>query len=220
MNNSAKLACLVLGLFMGTVFAQAEATPAGYSGAGFYNLANSYARAGKPGMAILNYERARLLVPEDADLEANLRYVRRSAHLPDEPRTAFDRIAGIASPMLLSWIGALGLAVIGACAVAAQLSSRHRRLRVAILLGGVLMVGLTVSNGIALWPKLHEGVVIAAASPARVSPVPMGDPLFVLPEGETVRVAAEHEGFTLVQTRSGRTGWVANSNLAPIVPRR
>jgi len=30
-----------------------------------YNLANAYARAGKPGLAVLNYERAKLLEPND-----------------------------------------------------------------------------------------------------------------------------------------------------------
>jgi hypothetical protein len=48
----------------------------------------------------------------------------------------------------------------------------------------------------------------------------MGDPLFVLPEAETVRITAEHEDFVLVRTRAGRAGWVARANLAPVVPRR
>ena len=46
----------------------------------------------------------------------------------------------------------------------------------------------------------------------------MGDPLFVLPEAETVKMTAEHEGFVLVQTRAGRTGWAARASLAPVVP--
>jgi len=79
------------------------------------------------------------------------------------------------------------------------------------------LVGVTVCNGIVLWPKLHEGVVITAATPVRVSPVPMGDALFVLPEAETVRMVAEHESFVLVRSRTGRTGWVSRTNLAPIV---
>ena len=52
-----------------------------YSADGLYNLANSYARAGKPGLAVLNYERAALLAPYDPDIAANLEYVRTSAHV-------------------------------------------------------------------------------------------------------------------------------------------
>ena len=64
------------------------------------------------------------------------------------------------------------------------------------------MMALTLCNGIALWPTLHDGVVISASTPVRVAPVPMGDPLFVLPEAETVRISAVYEGFVLVQTRA------------------
>ena len=213
-------AALVLCLLIGAVQVHADSDPSGYSAARLYNMANSYARMGKPGMAILNYERASLLSPNDPDIEANLQYVRTSAHLPGEVRGTFDRIARIASPLLLSWIGALGLGVVGAGLIAAQLWPRHRLLRGSAMLLGLSMLGLTICNGVALWPILHEGVIITAATPVRVSPVPMGDPLFGLPEGETVKIAAEHESFALIETRAGRTGWVAHSNLAPIVPRK
>jgi hypothetical protein len=217
---TARAASLLLCLLIGVVQLHADSGPSGYSAADLYNLANSYARMGKPGMAILNYERASLLSANDPDIEANLQYVRTSAHLPPETRGTFDRIARIASPLLLSWIGALGLGVVGASMIAMQLSPRHPLLRGSAMLLGLSMLGLTICNGLALWPRLHEGVVITAATPVRVSPVPMGDPLFTLPEGETVKIAAEHESFALIETRAGRSGWVAHSNLAPIVPRK
>jgi hypothetical protein len=209
----------VVCLLLGSAGVHSESEPTGYSAAGLYNLGNSYARVGKPGMAILNYERASLLSPNDPDVQANLRYVRASAHLPTEEPDTFDGVAGIASPFWVSWIGVLGLIIVGASVIAAQVSLRHRLLRGAATLLGVSMFGLTLCNAVALWPRLHEGVVIAAATQVRVSPVPMGDPLFTLPEGEKVRITAEHEGFALIETRAGRAGWIANSNFAPIVPR-
>jgi len=217
---TARAASLLLCLLIGAVQVHADSAPGGYSAAELYNLGNSYARMGKPGMAILNYERASLLSANDPDIEANLQYVRTSARLPGEMRGTFDRIARIASPLLLSWIGVFGLGVVGASMIAAQLSPRHRLWRGGAMLLGLSMLGLTICNGLALWPILHEGVVITAATPVRVSPVPMGDPLFTLPEGETVKISAEHESFALIETRAGRTGWVADSNLAPIVPRK
>ncbi|HEX3951044.1 MAG TPA: SH3 domain-containing protein [Steroidobacteraceae bacterium] len=217
-------ACLLpgAGLLLGPLQARAAPpqAPAGYSAADLYNLANSYARAGKPGMAVLNYERAGLLVPDDPDVAANLQFVRASAHLPPATRSTFDRIAGIASPSVLSWLGIVGLTMAGACMLLGRSTARYRRLRHAGVLLGLCMVSLTVCNGIALWPRLHSGVVIVAATPVRVSPVPMGDALFTLAEGETVKLAAQHEGYTLILTRAGRSGWVSNANVAPIVPRR
>jgi len=209
---------LAAGLLLGALQALAAPAPAGYSAADLYNLANSYARAGKPGMAVLNYERARLLAPNDPDVEANLRFVRSSAHLPAETRSTFDRVAGTASPFLLAWLGIAGLIIVGASVLAGRSSVRHRRSRRAGILLGLCMVSLTICNGIALWPKLHAGVVIVAATPVRVSPVPMGDALFTLAEGETVKLTGVHEGFTLIRARSGRSGWVPKANVAPIAP--
>jgi hypothetical protein len=212
-------AALVFCLLLSSARVHSESEPAGYSAAGLYNLANSYARAGKPGMAILNYERASLLAPGDPDIQANLRFVRASAHLPAELPDTLDRVARIASPFWMSWLGVLGLVIVGASVIFAQLSSRHRLARAAAAVLGITMIGLTFCSAVALGSRLHEGVVIAAATPVRVSPVPMGDPLFSLPEGEKVKITAGHEGFDLIETRAGRAGWIANSNLAPIVPR-
>jgi hypothetical protein len=86
-----------------------------------------------------------------------------------------------------------------------------------VTLGGAL-IALTVGNGAVLWPALDDAVVLTDASPVRVSPVPMGDPLFVLPEAETVHITATHDEYVLVQTRTGKTGWMARANLAPVVP--
>jgi hypothetical protein len=69
------------------------------------------------------------------------------------------------------------------------------------------------------WPRIHEAVVLINQTPARVSPVPMGDTAFVLPEAETVTITAEHEEFALIRTRGGLSGWVARANLGAVVPR-
>jgi tetratricopeptide (TPR) repeat protein len=46
----------------------------------YYNLGNAYFRLDKLGRAILNYERALLLMPGDADLNFNLNYARDKTH--------------------------------------------------------------------------------------------------------------------------------------------
>jgi hypothetical protein len=191
----------------------------GYSAAGLYNLANSYARAGQPGLAVLNYERASLLAPNDPDIDANLRIVLASAQLPAAPRGGFDRAVRIASPQVLAWTGVMGLAILGVSVLAGRFSTRFPWMRRAAIGIGAVMMGLTIANGVAIWPALHQGIVIKASTPVRASPVPMGDSIFVLPEAETVKINAEHEGFVLIQTRAGRAGWVSRANVAPIVPR-
>jgi hypothetical protein len=213
-----------LALWGGGALAQAPpapgspAAPPRYSADGLYNLANSYARAGKPGMAVLNYERAALLAPGDADINANLEFVRASAHVPFEPRRRFADIAAAVNPALAAWIGVLGIALVGAALLARKRTPRFRWLKAGGVFIGVAMVGLTVSNAMLLWPRMRAAVILVNQTPARVSPVPMGDTAFVLPEAETVTMTAEHEDFVLIRTRGGLSGWVARANLGAVVP--
>jgi len=221
MRSRASLAWLVIGFLCLACRTQAAAAEEqGYSASALYNSANAYARAGKPGLAVLNYERASLLAPADLDVNANLRFVRESSHVAAEPQRWSDRLVKLAPPAVVAWLGVAGVAMMGAGLLAGLLAPRRRRTRRLAMVAGAALVGFTLSNGLVLWPKLHEAVILSEATPARVSPVPMGDPLFVLPEAETVRITAEHDDFVLVRTRAGRAGWVSRANLAPVVPRR
>jgi hypothetical protein len=190
-----------------------------YSADGLYNLANSYARAGKPGLAVLNYERAALLAPDDPDINANLEYVRASAHVATEPRGRFVRIAQAASPRLAAWAGVLGIALVGLGMLARRITRRFQWMRIGGIVIGAALIALTASNAMLLWPRMHEAVILINQTPVRVSPVPMGETAFVLPEAETVTITAEHEDFALIRTRRGLSGWVARANLGAVVPR-
>ena len=214
------IAMLVAGLALcgaQTPAQPSQSSQSRYSADRLYNLANSYARAGKPGLAVLNYERAALLAPDDADINANLQYVRASAHVPTEPRNRFACIVQAASPTLAAWIGVLGIALVGAGLLARKTAPRFKWVPAGGILLGVALIALTVSNAMLLWPRMHEAVVLINQTPARVSPVPMGDTAFVLPEAETVTITAKHEDFILVRTRGGLSGWVARANLGAVV---
>jgi hypothetical protein len=195
-----------------------DAPPQGYSAAALYNLGNAYARAGKPGLAVLNFERARLLDPNDPDLDANLRHVRETAGLPQPARSGYDRIAESFNPRVMACLGVLGLLIAGFSILARVGRKAHRGKFLAATLLGVALLGVSIANAVALWPIMHQAVVITASTPVRVSPVTTEDPLFVLPEAVIVAMHGEHEGFVLVQTQAGRSGWVPAANLARIVP--
>jgi hypothetical protein len=187
------------------------------SAAALYNQGNAYARAGKPGMAVLNYERAQLLTPGDADLASNLDVVRTAQHVSTAPGSWFTRVAMLPTPTVAALAGLIGLVLLGFSVVVVPRVSGSRKALLAGMIGGVVLIGLPLGQAVVLWPYLHAGVVIAHEAPARVSPVPMGEALFVLPEAETVTVTAEHDDYVLIKTDTGRVGWVLSTNLARVV---
>jgi hypothetical protein len=219
MKRRAPWGVLTIALALWGFSSHALQSPAGYSAPALYNLANAYARAGQPGLAVLNYERARLLDPDDPDIDANLRHVREAVGLAPESRSAFDRMARALSPRIMAWLGVLGLLLAGGGALARRVYPRHRRKLFLATVAGISLLGAALANAVVLWPVMHEAVVVTHTAPVRVSPVSIEEPLFVLPEATIVRVGAEHEGFVLVRIKGGRGGWTPRASLAPVVPK-
>jgi hypothetical protein len=216
--RASKIPVLIAGLALwaGQAFAQPSQPP--YSADGLYNLANFYARSGKPGLAVLSYERAALLAPGDPDINANLAYVRASAHVSVKPRNRFVRLALATSPTSAAWLGVLGLALVGIGLVARRIAPRFLWIPGSGILLGVALIALTASNALLLWPRMHDAVVLIDQTPARVAPAPMGDTAFVLREADSVAMTAEHEDFILIRTGDGLSGWVARADLGAVVP--
>jgi hypothetical protein len=210
-------AAMIALLLMTALSFRALAAAPQWSAASLYNQGTAFARAGKPGMAVLNYERAQLLTPGDADLEANLNAVRAAQHLSTAPRSWFKRLALFPAPSTAAWLGILGLILLGLGVLMRARLAQSRTVPLAASALGLALMALTVSQAVLLWPSLHAGVVIVRETPALVSPVPMGEPLFVLPEAETVTVTAEHEDYLLVRASAGRVGWVPARSIARVI---
>ena len=208
---------LAMLLIVSCAVAQAV-QPTHYSADGLYNEANAYARAGKLGLAVLHYERAALLAPGDSDVRANLEYVRVAAHVPTEPVGRLERVVGAVRPALAAWLGVVGIALIGIVLVVGKALPRLRWIRASGVLAGAALVVLASSNAVLLWPRVHEAVVLINRTPARVSPVPLGDTAFVLSEAETVSIVAVFGDFVLIRTRGGQSGWVGRANIGAVVP--
>jgi hypothetical protein len=215
---------LALPICLVTAQAAAVAQPkvnnsamSGYSAAALFNQANADARNEKTGLAILNYERALLLAPNDADIAANLQFARAKAALPDAPENWFAHSLTFARPNTLAWLGSFGVMLAGMSLILVRLHPRRRLAFRSLTVVGALLVAIAIGSAITTWPKVNEAVVLTGETPARISPVSNAEATFKLLAGETVTVCAEHQGFALVQTSAGRSGWVSRADLARVV---
>jgi len=212
---------IVLGCGLGTGRSRAAAdqaqTPPVYSAPALYNLGNSYARAGSPAFAVLNYERARVLAPMDPDIRANLRHVRESAGLPAESGPWLTRHSRLANPDTMYWLGVIGLGIAGVSLLLRRLKVGHRAALAAAASVGLLLTAMGLWDSAATAAILEESVVMQS-SPASASPIVGAEPLFTVPQAEVVSVRDQHGGFALIRDSSGREGWVARGNLTPIIP--
>jgi hypothetical protein len=197
--------------------AAAASTTATYSVPTLFNLGNQAARAGKPALAVLDYERALLLAPNDVDVRANLSAVRTSAGIAPIRSRWLDRYDRLAAPNLMYWLGMLGLVLGGGSLLAYRLRSPGRKpLAVAAIIGAAMTV-LSIGDAVATAPVLNEAVVMQA-SPAGASPVAGAEPQFTVPAAEVIHIRDQHQGFLLIKDSQNREGWIPRSNVRPVIP--
>ncbi len=190
----------------------------GYSPEVLRELGEAYRRQGETGLAVLAYERARLLAPTDPDIVEGLRATRREAELAAPPESTLEALASLwpARRWLLG--GAIGLGIFCLGALMAGALRRARWLGLLVALPGLACV---VASGVALWVGtlgVARAVVIADDAAARVSPFAQADALFTVRAGELVRVEGAHGEHVRVVMPDGAQGWVARDALEAVVP--
>ncbi len=202
----------------------------GYSASLCFNLANAEARAGHPGAALLNYERARYLAPADKDIDHNLQLERKKAGLPPDSYRWWEVM--LRSIDWSVWMGciALGLlliflAIVGSSylpALSARTKLAEGTLRVifrAVLFVGIplcLLLGFIELATIGFNQRL-DGVIIApSAATVWVSPFEISGKRGVIPEGELVTVEDRHDDYLWVAWQDKLFGWVRVKDVAPV----
>lgn len=190
-----------------------------YSAAALYNAGNAAARRGELARAIVEYQRAQLLSPLDADVRANLRTVRARAGASSVAERDWRRSARLGSPRLVFVCGLVGLLLAGGGWLARELLPRWRRRLTATAAAGATLLALAVIDGFATAPVLRDAVVLNEVA-ASASPTRGGETLFRLTSGDTVSIETARDDFWLIGDAQGREGWVPREMLERVVPPR
>jgi Bacterial SH3 domain/Tetratricopeptide repeat len=193
----------------------------------YYNLGNAYFKAGRLGLAVLNYERALKRMPGDDDTRANLAFARELlSDEVDEPplplvigwvvdlyqRIRLNVLAGIVSACFL----------LGGVATTVLLSERWPGLRNAALgVVGASIVVAAIAGG-CLGARVHEeasrveAIIVTENAYVRSGPGDTSPRLAEIHEGLKVRVLGEREGWLQVSLASGLTGWIEREQIETI----
>jgi len=197
---------------------QAGVGTQGYSAPALFNQANAYAHEGKTALAIASYERAQLLAPGDPNISSNLQWVREKAGLPAPAKSWLDQGAFLASPNTMACLGCLGLILFGAGILGIVSRSHGHTLMKLSILAGTVLLALSVTNAVITWQKCDEAVVLTRDAPARISPTTLGKTSFKLPSGALITLHGRYHDFVLINDATGHSGWVRQSDLAPLIP--
>lgn len=188
-----------------------------------FNLGNAYFKAGDVGHAVLEYERARRLVPRDPDLHANLGYAREKSGdgdpMPLWARLAFPLAAHASSDELVGAASACFLLLLAALTAARVVPAAARGARIGAAAAGVALVlaGSAAVYRIATVDAPTFAVVVAAQdTDVRFEPSQNGTAHFTSKPGAVLRILGEREGWAQVARPDGKRGWIARDAVAEL----
>ncbi|WP_221657626.1 tetratricopeptide repeat protein [Bacteroides salyersiae] len=189
----------------------------------YYNLGNSYYKAGDIAKAILNYERALLLQPGNGDIRANLEIARSKT---------VDKVEPVPEIFFVSWTKSLinsmsvdSWAVCGVvCFILLIVSlylfifSKQIVLKKSGFISGIVFLVVTIlANVFASQQKdglmnRNSAIVVNPSVTVRSTPSESGTSLFILHEGHKVDVKdGSMKDWKEIRLEDGKVGWVPAS---------
>jgi len=186
------------------------------SGALHYNLGNAYYQTGEIGPAVLHYEKALALRPNNPDAHANLHFLRATSQLP-EPETGLAHRWAQALPLnIWCWLAAAGFWGSAALVLLPRMFDTVNVFTRLLLFFSLLLM---LSGAAALYgykDKSSQSVVLQSDTPLRVAPANESPPTAYMQAGELAVIVKEREDFYFVNTQTGKSGWVLHAEIGKI----
>lgn len=193
------------------------------TGALHYNLGNAYFKAGSLGKAVLEYERAKLLMPRDADLMRNHRYVKsmlkQQSPTPEKPlllkwiENPFEFLSIREAVLLMTLLFYFVIFYF----ITAKIFRRSTFLSTFILTLASLVLLL---GTVPLLRKISEAdsasIIIAEITDSRYEPRNEALVHFPLYEGMKVHTVRKKGDWLKIRRADGQLGWVKSSHLSKI----
>jgi tetratricopeptide (TPR) repeat protein len=193
----------------------------------YFNLGNAYFKAGDFSKAILNYERAKKIEPEDEDTNFNLKIASLKVvdKVDQAPQIFYKRwMTGLAESLpsniwtilfiILVWLFfiALSLYVIGRTVTSKKVA----------FFSLLLFLIVTVSTGV-LMLKSHvltnvdkQAIIMSSSVYIKSSPDEKGNDLFILHEGTKAEVLDQIGDWSKIRIGNGSVGWLKTTEMTEI----
>jgi hypothetical protein len=188
-----------------------------FASGALHNLGNAEWKVGRPGYAVLAWERARSLNPFNRNTDANLRFARDKARV-EAPTPAWHEQYSRWLPAGL-WLVIASAGLWGGVALLTlprllgwRRADWHQGIAAALL--AVFLLSVPALFGLSQRSRL--GVVLEDETPLRLTPTREGETLAKLPAGEMARVERERGDYYYVRAEGDRAGWVRMADFARV----
>ncbi len=192
----------------------------------YYNLANSYFRNDNIGMAILNYEKAKLLKPDDEDINANLNFVKANIvdKVPEPPTGILYRFLKYINVVISLHIATITVSIlfflISICIIIWIISTRYNYRLVVTYFGIIFLIfelvfGSLLAFKINNYENVRHAIVIVSVIDVKNEPEGT-QTLFSVHEGTKFKIRKRLNGWLLVSLPNGMAGWIPEQDVGLI----
>jgi tetratricopeptide (TPR) repeat protein len=216
------------GQYQQAVTAYQQILNGGYQSAiVYYNLGNAYFKLDDIPSALLYYEKAHKLVPNDEDISANIRFVNSKTTDKLEPIPEFFVTKWWHGFILIFSISTLAILSVlfllaGSLFLILYLFTNSESLKrsafytaVTILIMG--LVTLFMGNRqVNYFDTHHQAIIFGSSVTVKSTPDAAAMPLFVIHEGTKVNVLQTNSNWIEIELPNGNAGWIATSDAKAI----
>ncbi|HZQ46692.1 MAG TPA: hypothetical protein VFC07_06765 [Verrucomicrobiae bacterium] len=176
-----------------------------------HNLGNAEWQTGRPGPAILAWERAQWITPFSSDTRANLRYARKARQL-DAPELAWYEICSTWLPVnAWAWIACVSFwLAVAMIMLPGVLGWRKADWHQGVAAAGFAVFLLTLPALAGVHTRSKLGVILPQETPLLLTPTSEAQILTRLPAGETARLERERGSYVFIRTGAA-AGWVGRA---------
>ncbi|MFP4556391.1 MAG: tetratricopeptide repeat protein [Bacteroidales bacterium] len=190
----------------------------------YYNLGNAYFKQNNIPYAILNYERAYQLKPNDEDIEYNLEYARTFTVDRIEPIPVFfltkwyRSVRGLLSSNAWAWVSLFWLAIGFSLALVFWFSSRPWLKRLCFAMAIFAFV-LTAMSGIFSAQEKqrmqlrNHAIIFQPVVTVKSSPGEAGQEIFILHSGTKVKITKTIGEWVEIKIADGNKGWIPSGTI-------
>ncbi len=200
----------------------------GYVGSSlYYNLGNAYFRENKLGYAILDYEKALKLTPDDDDIKYNLKIAnaRTIDKIQEVPQlfivkwwnilVAALSISGWLTIVLFFYI--LLLVSIGFFVLVKNFNiQREAFIAGVISFTALIIVTIILIARVNLETSSNYGILLNQSQVVKASPDRQSKDAFVIHEGIKFKIEDELNNWTEIKLSDGKVGWIPKSSFGKI----
>lgn len=193
----------------------------------YYNIGNAYYKLDDMPSAILYYEKAHKLAPNDEDISINIQLANLKIADKIEPQPEFfvtrwwhsfilflpaDTIAGLS---ILFFIAGFGL-LVWYLFTGSYITKRTTFYAGIIAIFTGLIFTFIANRQVSYFDSHHRAIVFSNSVIVKGSPDVNGKPLFVIHNGIKVDITQTNQNWIEIQLPNGNSGWITIDNIKDI----